>query len=83
MLKVVMNCPSEISFLAVGQNLFTEIFVTSFCLLKWPQSLSSTAGKYHEDKLYAVLSNHTPQLLGLHQHYDKPVSRNDVPLAKN
>lgn len=89
MLKVVINYPSEISLLTVGHNInqtVTEIFITIFFAFLSDLShikIALLLGRIVRAEFKFSSPTGTPLPLGLHQHFDKLVSRNDAPLAKN
>lgn len=86
---VVINYPSEISFLTVGQNNnqpVTELFITIFfAFLSYFShiKIAILLGSIVRVEFKLSSPTHTPQPLEIHQqHIDKLVSRNDAPLAK-
>lgn len=85
MLKVVINYPSEISFLTVGQNIkqtATEIFITiifAFLPVLSHIKIAMLIGSI----VRAEFPAHTTQPAEFHQCFEKLLSRNNTPLAKN
>lgn len=78
---MVINYPSEISFLTVGQNInqtVTEIFITIFFAFLSDLShikIAILLGSIVRAEFKLSSPARTPQPPGLHQHFDKLVSR--------